>query len=380
MRRLCLILALVALVGAQPRNSLRSIVDDAVRPMMAKDGIPGVAVAIADAGGSYEFDYGVASTKTRRPVTPNTLFEVGSISKTFTATLASLAQTGESLSLADDTATYLPALRGTPFGRVTLLELGTHTPGGLPLQVPAGITNQAQLVRYLRKWRPAYPPGTVRTYNNLGIGILGVIAAKSMGRDFGALIAHLFTALGMKNSFIDVPPAKMADYAEGYTVHGTSIRMTPGVLWAQAYGVRSTALDLLRFTQANMGLIQLPATLQRAIIQTHTGYFLAGPMTQDLIWEQYPYPVKLKTLLQGNSPHMLFDPAPATRLKPPQAPANDVWINKTGSTNGFGAYVAFVPSQRFGIVILANKSFPIADRVAVAYQILQGLAAERLSR
>jgi beta-lactamase class C len=96
-------------------------------------------------------------------------------------------------------------------------------------------------------------------------------------------------------------------------------------------------------------------------------------MTQDLIWEQYSYPVELKTLLEGNSPEMILDPSPVTEIRPPQTPQVNVWINKTGSTNGFGAYVAFVPAEHLGIVILANTSFPIEDRVTVAYKLLRSL-------
>jgi beta-lactamase class C len=50
-----------------------------------------------------------------------------------------------------------------------------------------------------------------------------------------------------------------------------------------------------------------------------------------------------------------------------------VLINKTGSTNGFASYVAFVPAQKLGIVMLANKNYPIAQRVTAAYQILTKL-------
>lgn len=358
------------------QNGIESAVDMAICPLMAKYNIHGMAVGIIVAGKPALFSYGVASTETKQPVTNATLFELGSITKTFTATLAAYAQASGYLSLSDKTSKYLPSLRNTRFGEVSLLNLGTHTAGGLPLQVPDNIRNNEELMHYFEQWQPTYPPGTHRTYTNPGIGTLGLITAKSMGQDFTALMEErLFPALGMKSSYINVPSAKLADYAQGYTREDTPIRMAAGILSSEAYGIKTTAADMIRFVEANMNLLSLDQKVQQAIRETHTGYFNAGVMTQDLIWEQYPYPVALKTLLEGNSPDMIFNATPVTEIKPPQEPQEEVWINKTGSTNGFGAYVAFIPKKRLGIVILANKNFPIDERVTAAYKILTSLPA-----
>ncbi|WP_321864947.1 class C beta-lactamase [Burkholderia cenocepacia] len=364
--------------AAVTQDDLHDTVTRQIAPLMKQYAIPGMAIGIVADGKPYVFDYGVMSKQTGKPVTGDTLFEIGSVSKTLTATLAADAQEGGELSLADPVAKYLPELQGKPFGVVTLLQLGTHTPGGTPLQVPDGIRDDAGLIRYLDAWRPAYAPGTHRKYSNVAIGMLGWLTAKAMHQDFATLMEQrLFPALGMTHTYIDVPAARMADYAQGYTKDGKPVRMTEGMLWQPAYGVRTTAADLLRFVQANMGMIQTAPRLQRAIERTHTGYFRAGPLTQDLIWEQYPYPVALPTLLVGNAPKMLFDAVPASAIQPPLAPNPATWINKTGSTGGFSTYVAFVPAKRIAIVMLANGNVPIEDRVKVAYRILGALGDGR---
>jgi beta-lactamase class C len=188
----------------------------------------------------------------------------------------------------------------------------------------------------------------------------------------------LFPALGMNHTYLKVPGAEAATYAQGYTKSDMPVRMTPGVLASEAYGIRTTAADMVRFVQANMRLISIPNGLQRAIIATHTGYYRIGPMTQDLIWEQYQYPVVLNDLLKGNSEEVSTKANPATGIDPPSLARGDVWINKTGSTNGFASYVAFVPEKKLGIVLLANKNYPISARVTVALEILTRLDAGAL--
>ena len=70
---------------------------------------------------------------------------------------------------------------------------------------------------------------------------------------------------------------------------------------------------------------------------------------------------------------MIMKAQPATALTPPLAPSRPALFNKTGSTNGFGSYVVFVPDKRIGIVMMANKNFPIPARVTAAYAVLEGL-------
>jgi beta-lactamase class C len=353
---------------------IEKIVAQTIRPMMQSQGIPGMAVAVVVDGQRYVYEFGVMSKATGQPVTRDTLFEIGSVSKTFTATLVSVAQVGGQLSLSDPASKFLPALRGSSFDKISLLDLGTHTSGGLPLQFPGGVTNDDQMMRYFREWKPTHTPGTVRNYANPSIGLLGMIAARSLNDGFDVLMERrVFGPLGLRHTHLQVPKAAMPHYAQGYTKQDAPARMMPGLRASEAYGVKTTAGDLLRFVEANMGLVRVEADLQRAIMATHTGYYRVGAMTQDLIWEQYVYPVDLKDLLAGNSSKMSLGADPVDRIDPPSQPRDDVWINKTGSTNGFGSYVAFVPAKKIGIVLLANKNYPNEARVTAVHGILTRL-------
>ena len=359
------------------QEEISRVMDSVIRPLMQEYEIPGMAVAVIVDGKSYFYNYGVASLKTRQPITDKTLFEIGSASKTFTATLASYAQVKGKLALSDNASKYLPSLRGSSFDNVSLVNLGTHTAGGLPLQVPDAIHNDDQLTDYFRQWQPSYAAGTYRVYSNSSIGMLGMIAARSMNEPFDdAIEKKLFPMLGITHSYINVPSDQMKDYAQGYTKQGAPIRLNAGILSSEAYGVKASAPDMIRFVAANMGMVKVDSELQRAIDNTHTGYFRSGEITQDLIWEQYPYPVELKQVLEGNSDKMILQATKATELNPPLQPQANTLINKTGSTNGFSSYLAFVPAQKLGIVILANKSYPIAQRVTAAYQILTQLGSQ----
>lgn len=366
-----------AVQAADSQNKICAVVDRAVRPLMAKYDVPGIAVAMTVDGRQSFFNYGVASKADNKPVTKNTLFEIGSVSKTFTATLAAYAQSLGKISLHDHPGKYMPQLRGSAIDKASLLNLGTFTAGGLPLQFPDAVTNNAEMVRYFQQWQPSAALGAQRRYSNPSIGLFGHITALAMNGNFADLVeSEILPKLGLGHSFIRVPQAAMANYAWGYSKDNKPIRVSRGVFDAEAYGVKSTGADMIHFVEANIWPDNLSPPMRRAVEDTHVGYFRIGPMEQGLGWEQYPYPVTLDRLLEGNSDAMTMTANPAVALKPPQVPSRPTLFNKTGSTNGFGAYVAFVPEKRIGIVILANKSFPIPARVTAAYAILEQLSAE----
>ncbi|QYK11091.1 beta-lactamase [Shewanella mangrovisoli] len=357
-------------------EAMQSLVDSAVNPLMKEYGIPGAIVGISMNGQQYFFPYGVSSKTTGQDVSVNTLFEIGSISKTFTATLANYAQVEGKLTLTDKVSQYLPELRGSAFDQINLINLATHTAGDLPMQVPDKVTNNAELMSYFKEWQPAYAAGTHRNYANPSIGLLGLIAAKQLGQSFpNAMEQTLFPQLGMTHSYLQVPSNKQADYAQGYNKQDQPVRLNPGVLADEAYGIKTSAVDLLRFVETNMQLHPASSALQQAIDATHVGYFDVGMMTQEMIWEHYPYPIALDKLLTGHTQDVVFGSVPVKPIEPPQAPQPDLWINKTGSTGGFAAYVAYIPAKKLGMVLLSNKNYPVPPRVTVGYQILTGLTA-----
>ena len=333
--------------GDDVETGIRAVVDAAIRPVMQEHAIPGMAVAVTLNGEQYYFNYGVASKESGQMVTENTIFEIGSVSKTFTATLGSYAQESGALSLSDHASQHLPSLRGSSFDSISLLDLATYTPGGLPLQFPDDVDSHEKMIGYYYNWKPTYAAGTHRLYSNPSIGLFGFLTAESMGEPFEDLLEKkLFPKLGLRRSYIRVPQEQTSHYAYGYSREDKPIRVGPGVLDAEAYGVKSSSADMIHFVEANMQTADLDEPLQRAIAATHRGYYKVGDMTQGLGWEFYPYPIELDRLLAGNSPKMILEANEITRLNPPLLPQGNVLINKTGSTSGFGAERRRLPAEK----------------------------------
>lgn len=354
---------------------LQTVVDQAIKPILKEYDVPGIAVAVTVNGKPSYFSYGVASKESGAPVTENTLFELGSVSKTFTATMAAYALVQGKLSLDDHPSRFLPQLKGSAIDKATVLNFGTYTAGGLPQQIPDEVKNTEQdMLAYFRHFKPVAAPGKVRLYSNPSLGMFGHLAALSLQANAADVMEQqILPKLGLRHTYVRVPAGAMPDYAWGYNDKHQPVRMSDDLFSTETYGVRSSSADLIRYLQAQIDPSHLDDTLRRAVEATHIGYFKTGVNTQGLGWERYAYPVALETLQQGNSNNMSRDINPTVRLSPALPASARTWYNKTGATRGFSSYVAFVPEKKIGIVILANHNYPIPERLKAAYAIMQAL-------
>jgi len=132
-------------------------------------------------------------------------------------------------------------------------------------------------------------PGTQRQYSNPSIVLLGHITSVALQRSFAdAVEADLLPQLGLRHIYIRIPQRAMVDYAWGYDAKNRPVRVSPGVFDAEAYGVKSTAADVIRFVQIQLDPSGLEDPMRRAVAGTHQGHFEVRGMVQGLGWEQYP--------------------------------------------------------------------------------------------
>ncbi|WP_421281958.1 FOX/MOX family class C beta-lactamase [Aeromonas taiwanensis] len=353
-------------------DPLDGMVGEVIRPLLKEHRIPGMAVAVVKDGQARYFNYGMADRERGIPVSELTLFEIGSVSKTLTATLGAYAVVKGAMGLDDKVSLHAPWLKGSAFDDITMGELATYSAGGLPLQFPDEVDSAVKMQAYYRQWTPTFGAGTHRQYSNPSIGLFGYLAASSMRQPFGRLMEQtILPGLGLHHTYLDVPQQAMGHYAYGYSKEDKPIRVTPGMLADEAYGIKTSSADLLRFVKANISGVE-DGAMQQAIDLTHQGQYAVGEMTQGLGWERYAYPISEAALLGGNSTRMILEANPAAPA--PAAAGHPVLFNKTGSTNGFGAYVAFVPAKGIGIVMLANRNYPNEARIKAAHTILTRLA------
>jgi CubicO group peptidase (beta-lactamase class C family) len=221
---------------ARAESPLTDALDKLVKKGFTADG-PGLAVLVRPPRGPrFHYCFGLADLKDHTPITPRTLFELASVSKTFTATAVLILHDRGKLSVLDDVRKYIPELpessKRWPLRITDLLQHVSGLPDYLEFEdVPARHKdywdNEDYLGEFARrrdKFRDRPPPGEKFEYNNTNYLLLAVVVARVAKQSFGTFLRdEIFGPVGMKDSFVyespdAVPmrPAAGAARAVGY--------------------------------------------------------------------------------------------------------------------------------------------------------------------
>lgn len=312
---------------AMAAPSAAAIADGPARQGIQSGRCAGLAVALYKDGHVTERFYGDAGQGT--PPNRDTIFQIGSITKVFTAALLALEVQRGRMKLADPAQLSAPpALTMPRFRRteITLAQLAAHM-SGLPRKVPGDETlTLPALAKFVSGYRLQTKPGERYLYSNLGIGLLGQIIASHEKTSIGALYAREITGpLAMRDTTFELNSAQQARLATGYGEKGRVAPLTypSWPVLESAGALYATLADMEAFVRWN--LEGAPGDLGAALDTLHRPYFKASAdMRIGLSWEFRD--------LGGHTS-----------------------IEKGGATHGFTSYIAFVPQTRTGVVVLSNK-------------------------
>jgi CubicO group peptidase (beta-lactamase class C family) len=247
---------------------LNAFFDGAVPILLQSNDIAGAVICVVrDNKILFAKGYGYMDVEKKTPVTPDTMFRPGSISKLFTWTaVMQLVEQGK-LSLDADVNQYLDFTVPHTFGKpVTLRNLMTHTPG-FEEEVKDLIQPDAKrmmpLGRYMRERQPRqiFTPGTIPAYSNYGAGLAGYIVQRVSGENFEDYIRkHIFEPLHMQHSTFAQPlPEDLKPFmATGYTRASNKAGWYEMVEPAPAGALAASANDLSRFMIAHLNDGEFP--------------------------------------------------------------------------------------------------------------------------
>ena len=303
---------------------------------------------VAAAGPGITVVAGVIDSAGRRVISEgpgdgDTVFEIGSVTKVFTALVfADMMERGE-VKLEDAISSFLPQTVKVPSrnGRqITLLDLATHT-SGLPRlpdnfaprdgSNPYADYTTEKLYEFLSSYELPRDVGVKYEYSNLGGALLGHVLVLKAGTNYEALVARrICQPLGMTNTRITLPAEGKARLAAGHDASGGSAANWDFGALPGAGGLRSTANDLLKFLAANMGLVKTPlATAMNLAQQPRRDTDLSATRV-GLAW--------------------CISRRHGAELN---------WHN--GQTGGYHSFVGFNRDNSRGVVVLANVAESVDD-------------------
>lgn len=321
------------------RSWLDRQVDTAMHAYVVDNRSVGLSVGILRNDSLFVYGYGETAKNNGRIPDGHTLYEIGSVTKTFTAALLADAVRRGTVRLGDPVSRYLPdSLPPLRSGGkdVTLAMLANHTSGlarmatnwdvgsAFTVSDPYATYDERALLAYLTKPIFAHKPGTTYEYSNLATGLLGTILVWRAGKPYEQLIADVITQpLRLNDTKITSSATDPERLALGYDATGLVAPVWTFRALVGAGGLRSTANDLLRYLQANVG--RGPTELAKTLQMTHQQTFAN---------EDSVRAVGLGWNIVNRTG----------------------WWWHNGGTGGFRSFVGFNPTRKTAIVLLANST------------------------
>src|SRR5690554_1106055 len=263
----------------------------------------GIVVGVVTPEGTNYFSYGVKSLKTNEAVDENSVFEIGSISKTFTGLLlADMVEKGE-LKLDDPLQSLLPEGVTAPTKNgesIKLYQLSNHT-SSLP-RMPSNITMEnpanpyadysaKQMFEFLNNYELTRAIGSELEYSNYAVGLLGYLLAEKRKMTYEELLIDVISQpLNLENTRIQFTTQMKENLAKGHN-GGIEVENWDLPTLAGAGGIRSTAVDMIKYISANLNLEK--SSLSSAIQLTHQnvdnelgglGWFIMEKEEDTIIW------------------------------------------------------------------------------------------------
>ncbi|HEY6976594.1 MAG TPA: serine hydrolase domain-containing protein [Chitinophagaceae bacterium] len=309
-------------------------VDSAVQPYISMQATAGLSIGILKDGKTIFYGYGETAKGNKQIPDEHTIFEIGSISKTFTATLLADAVNDGNVKLDDPVNKYLPdSIPQLQYEgiAITLKTLSNHS-SGLP-RMPSNFHSpnnnnpykdydNNDLYSFYKNFKPSRKPGERYEYSNLAVGTLGVILEKVYNENFETLLVEkICRPLGMNDTKEFLRTDDSARFAKGYNEDGIYNSQWDFKALAAAGAIRSTVADLLKYANANLGVA--PQKLNAAIQLTHNITFAEGETKVGLAWHYIK-------------------------------PGSDEVIFHNGGTGGYHSYLAINRGKKFAVVILSN--------------------------
>lgn len=345
MKRYASWLTLLFLAGLAAGRAVA--VDDLIRDEIEQRRIPGLALHVTQNGQPVKTGtYGFANLEWKLPVTPETVFEIGSLTKTFTsAGILLLAQEG-SLSVDDRLVKHLPEIPAT-WTNVTLRHLLTHTSGiksytGLDGFELTRRQTRAQFIAKLAAQSMEFAPGDKYKYSNSGYNLLGHVIEAVSGTNYWAFMAgRIFRPLGMTATTDRDPRNLIPNRASGYEqANRRHLNRDYDVTDVFAAGaIASTVGDLARWNAA-LDSDELLTAQSKTLMWTPGRLTDGSSTTYGLGWR-----VETTNALRR--------------------------IGHSGSTSGFSASFQRYPDHQLNVIVLTNTDEQIAtllaDKIAAWY-------------